>query len=162
MDGRHFPSRTKWGEAGRELVATRRRAFDGNVAERLIELRQIGLSEFEDVAGETTDACAGFNEKKFRGTIQLLPHFSELASEQAAENWMNIDAGVVVGETLRFSAAVIAMHRVVETLAHVLGEGDGPKTTDALGEERSERVHAGAAPEARSFCICCQISWKTS
>lgn len=146
------------GETGSELVATRRRAFDGNVANRLVELRQMRLSKFEDVASKTTDAGAGFNEKKFRWTIQLLPHFGELASQQAAENRMNIDAGVVVGETLRFSAAVIAMHRVVETLAHVFGEGDRPKTTDALSEERSERVHAGVAPEAKSFWSCCQMS----
>src|SRR5207344_811041 len=99
-------------------------------AKRLVELRQMRLSKFEDVTSKTTDAGAGFDKKKFGGSVQLLPHFSELASEQAAENGMDIDAGVVVGETLRFSAAVIAMHRVVETLAHVLGEGDGPKTTD--------------------------------
>jgi hypothetical protein len=47
---------------------------------------------------------------------------------------------------------------VVETLAHVFGEGDRPKTTDALSEERSERVHAGVAPEAKSFWSCCQMS----
>ena len=157
-----LPFPDKWGEAGSELIATRRRAFHRNIAKALIKLRQAGLSELEDVASETTNTGASFDEEKFRGTIQLAPHFSELAGEQAAENGMDIDAGVVVGETLRFSATVIAMHRVVETLAHIFGEGDGPKTTNALGEERSERVHAGAAPEARVFWSCCQMSWKTS
>ena len=45
-----------------------------------------------------------------------------------------------VGKTLGFTAAVITMHGVVETFAHVFGEGDGSKTTDTLGEERSELV----------------------
>jgi hypothetical protein len=47
---------------------------------------------------------------------------------------------------------------VIETFAHVFGEGDGPKTTDTLREERSERIHAEVAPEARSFWSCCQMS----
>lgn len=81
----------------------------------------------------------------------MLPHLGKLASQQAAEDGMDVDAGVVVGETLRFAATVIAMHRMVEALAHVFGESDGPKTTDALSEERRERGHAEAAPEARSF-----------
>jgi hypothetical protein len=47
---------------------------------------------------------------------------------------------------------------MVETFAHVFGESDGPETADALGEERSDRGHAEAAPEPRSFCSCCQIN----
>ncbi len=109
------------------------------------------MSKFEDVAGETAHACAAFDKKKFCGTIELLPHLCELTSQQATKYGMNIDAGIVVGETLGFTAAVITVHRMVETFAHVFGESDGP-----------ERGHVETAPEARSFWSCCQMSWKTS
>ncbi len=162
MDGAALPFLDEVREVRRKLVAARTRALDRDVAKRMVELRKLRLSKFEDMAGETANASADFDKKKFGGTIELLPHFGELASQQAAENRMNIHAGVVVGETLRFTTTVITMHRVVETLAHVFGEGDGPKTTDALSEKRSERGHAETAPEARSFWSCCQMSWKTS
>lgn len=149
-------------EASRKLVAAGRRALDSDVAKSVVKLRKLGLRKFEDVAGEPAHASASFDKKKFGGTIKLLPHFGELASQQAAKDGMDIDTGVVVGETLRFTTTVITVHRVVETLAHVFGEGDGSKTTDALSEKRSERGHAETAPEARSFCSCCQMSWKTS
>ena len=148
-------------EASRKLVAAGRRALDSDVAKRVVKLRKLGLRKFEDVAGEPAHASASFDKKKFGGTIKLLPHFGELASQQAAKDGMDIDTGVVVGETLRFTTTVITMHRVVETLAHVFGEGDGSRTTDALSEKRS-KGQAETAPEARSFWSCCQMSWKTS
>ncbi len=146
------------GEAGSELVAAGRRAFDGEVMERPVKLRQVRLGKFEDVAGQTADACAHFDEKKFGGTIELLPHFGELTSEQTPKNGMHIDAGVVISEALRFATTVVTVDRMVEALAHVLGKGDRAKAADALGEERSKRRHAEAAPEARSFWSCCQMS----
>src|SRR5208283_5903664 len=48
-----------------ELVATRRRALDRNVAKGMIELRKFLMSKFEDLAGETADAGASFDEEEF-------------------------------------------------------------------------------------------------
>ena len=72
-------------EASSKLVAAGRRALDRNVAKGVVKLRKLGLRKFEDVAGEPAHASASFDEKKFGGTIELLPHFGELASQQAAK-----------------------------------------------------------------------------
>ena len=114
------------------------------------------MREFEDVAGEAAGAGGGFNEKKFGGAIELLPHFGELACEEAAENGMDVDAGVVVAEAADFGLRIVAVYRMVETFAHVFGEGDGTKAADACGEEGGERGHAEAAPVEFSFCRVCQ------
>jgi hypothetical protein len=149
-------------EAPSQLIAAGRRALHSDIVESLIELRQLRLGKLKDVTGEPAHSRAGFYKKKIAGAIQSLPHFSELASQQAAEDGMHIHTGVIVRETLGFFPAVIAIHGVVEALAHVFSEGDGAKATETFCEKCRKRVHAEAAPEARSFWSCCQISWKTS
>ena len=52
---------------------------------------------------------------------------------------MNVHAGVEIREALRFRFAVIAKLRMIEALAHVLGERNRPRGANALGEQLSER-----------------------
>ena len=68
-------------EVRRKLVAARTRALDRDVAKRMVEIRKLRLSKFEDLAGQTANASADFDKKKFGGTIELLPHFGELTSQ---------------------------------------------------------------------------------
>ena len=138
-----------------------RGSFDCHIVERSIKIRKLRLGKIQNVRGEAARACGGFDEMKLRGTSHLSPHFSELTREQAAENRMNIDAGIVIGEAAHFRLVVIAMQRMIETLAHIFREGDGAVAANAFGKQRSKR-HAPVAPAARSFCNLSQVRWKVS
>ena len=149
--GATLPCFGKGREMPGQLIATRGGTFDSNIVQSAEEFRQAGLREFENVAGEAAGARSGFHQQEFLGTIENLPHFRELAREKTPEDWADIHAGEVIMIAASFGLRIVAIERVIEALAHVLGESDGTVAPDAFGEQSSERGHAEAAPEGASF-----------
>src|SRR6266851_4419370 len=80
FDGRAaLPFSDEMREMGGELVAAGGRTLYGDVVEGVEKIGQMSVREFEDVASEAAGAGGGFDEQKFGGAIELLPHFGELA-----------------------------------------------------------------------------------
>src|SRR6266849_10237846 len=96
------------------------RAFNKHIACRSVKIRQRAGSEIEDVAREPSNSRAKLDQPERIRATHSLPHFAELASEQAAENGMNVNARVVVRKSLRFGPAVIAVLGMAETGLHVI------------------------------------------
>src|SRR5258708_28668009 len=107
-----------------ELIATGWGSFNGDIVDGVEKSREMGLREFEDVAGEAAGASGGFDEQEFAGAIELAPHFGELAGEETSEDGMDVDTGVVVTEAADFGLRIVAVDPGVEALAHVFGGGD--------------------------------------
>ena len=122
------------------LIAARGRTLHGHIAQRGVKVRQLLLREFQNVLRQTAHARGGFHQQKLGGAIELLPHFGELARQQAAKDRMHVGTGVVIGEARGFRLAVVTVNRMVKALPHVLGKGDGAKAADAFGEKRGKRV----------------------
>src|ERR1700730_8608737 len=94
------------------------------------------------------DAGAGFDEREFRGTAEMLPHFRELPGQEPSKDGMDIDARVVVGNARGFALAVVAVDGMVETFAHEVRERQRAVPADAVGKQFGERGHAPLAPAA--------------
>src|SRR5216683_5367980 len=149
--GAALPFSHEMREMGAQLVAAGGRTLYGDVVDGVEKIGQMSVREFEDVACEAAGAGGGFDEQKFGGAIELLPHFGELAGKETAEDGVDVDAGVVVAEAAGFGLGIVTVNGMVEALAHVFGEGDGAEAADPFGEERGERGHAEAAPVGLCF-----------
>src|SRR5207247_8338075 len=84
-------------------------------------------------------ARSGLNQQERTRLFQALPHLRELVRQQPPENRMDVHARVVIGKAARFRPAVIAMKRMIETLAHVLGKGYRPAAPNAIGQESGKQ-----------------------
>ena len=90
--------------------------------------------------------------------IELLPHFGELAGEEAAEDGMNVNAGDVIAEAAGFGLRIVTVEGMVQAFAHIFGKGDGAEATDAFRQESSKWGHAEAAPVGLSFRSVCRAA----
>ena len=122
-----------------QLFSPRIRPFDSDVAERTMKVRATRLRPRHNVFRESPDARSGLNQQERTRLFQALPHFRELARQQPPEHRMDVHARVVIGKAARFGPAVIAMKRMIETLAHVLSKGHGPAAPNAIGQESGKR-----------------------
>src|SRR5205814_6158202 len=110
-------------------------------------------------------ARSRFYQHKFFRSLELLPHLRKLPRQQSSKNRMHVHAGVVIHESLRFAFAVVAVHRMVQALAHEVGKRDRSVAANPFGEQFSQRRHAPfapAVPEASSACSLFHVRWKIS
>src|SRR6266567_3085139 len=128
------------------LLPPRGRTLHGNVAKRSIELRQLCFAKIQNLPGEPPHSSAPLNKRKFRRTAEAAPHLGELSRQKTRKNGMNIDACVVISESLRFCFAVIAVHRMVQAFPHIIRERHLAEAPDALCKQFPERRHAPLAP----------------
>src|SRR6266568_4682625 len=128
------------------LLPSRGRTLHGNVAKRSIELRQLWFAKIQNLPGEPPHSSTSLNKRKFRRTAEAAPHLGELSRQKTRKNGMNIHAGVVISESLRFCFAVIAVQRMVQALAHVIRERQRSEAPNALRQQFRERRHAPLAP----------------
>ena len=89
-------------------------------------------------ARETPYSGARLDYREFGRSAEHFPNFRELARQQAAEDRVNVDAGVIVGKARGFGAAVVAVAWIVEARLHVLREGQRTVRGDAAYEVRAQ------------------------
>src|SRR5258706_2101431 len=102
-----------------ELIAACGRTLDCDIVDGVEKIREMGLREFEDVAGEAAGASGGFDEQEFAGAIQMPPHFGELAGEETSEDGMNVHPGVIVAEAGKLGVCIVGMGQGTEALAPI-------------------------------------------
>src|SRR5579864_1194143 len=121
------------------LFAPRRRLLDGEIADGTIKFGQLARSEIKDLRCQAARSRAGFDGKEFLRAAEHIPHLGELPRQQAAKNRVNVYAGVEIAETPAFQFAVVTKLRMIEALAHILGERYWPSSANALGKQPRKR-----------------------
>src|SRR5258707_7253110 len=99
-----------------ELIAACGRTLDCNIVNGVEKIREMGLREFEDVAGEAAGASGGFDEQEFAGAIELAPHFGELAGEETSEDGADVGTRVGVTEAAGLWVRIVDLDPGVEAL----------------------------------------------
>src|ERR1700683_803380 len=92
------------GQGGFKGSASRGALLDRDVTQRTIEPRQMDRRKIKDVYREAPYSRARLSRREFTWSAEGFPNFRELTRQQAAENRMNVHAGVIVGEAGGFAA----------------------------------------------------------
>ena len=151
----------------RMRFAPARRALHSGIFERSIKGRQSARREVQNVSRKPPVSRARFHGRKTFRLAERFPHLRKLAHQQPPEDGMHVHAGVVIAESPRFGAVVVAMPRMIQTLAHGIGKRHRPVILDPAEQQfqescSSERVrcarHQSSARLARSRCSSFQAA----
>ncbi len=123
--------------------------LDRDVTQRTIKSLQTEHGKIKDVCGETPYAGGRLDDREFTWGADGFPNSRELPSQQAAEDRVNVHAGVIVGEACGFGAAVVAVAWIVEARLHVLREGQRTVRGDAAESSRARGVSLRMYPGSR-------------
>src|SRR6267143_1874269 len=96
--------------------------------------QEVSPRKIEHLPSESPNSRACLNKHEFRRAAKPFPHLSKLPHQEPRKDGMHIDARIVIREALRLRLAVIAMHRMVETFAHVVREREWAEAANAVGK----------------------------
>jgi hypothetical protein len=117
-----------------ELGSQCGRSLLQRVSEHGEEVGEFLIGPVEDVAGKESAAGAKFQDFKLRRAVECLPHFVELAGEQAAEDGVHVAWGIEVPgfSELIGVARIITLGGVVKADLHVARKREGAALADFL------------------------------